>query len=304
MSALTANAKRAHAILETLGFWSSSWERSELCAVTGRCWYQELVRADGTTEPVANKWDPGIYSHPHLNLYQDTTERHFGQAQATLCLFPASISRAGECCSPSWLSASSTSWTSHETHFLSCMSDREQRGWAWSPRHGLQGHSRSDHVCEAWSCPAQRGSGSQLQWHSVLGSRMLKDGASWVYSRTSELKLLGFLPWAQVPGHTQSLPGYVYMVLVCTLLHHACSSWTAAGGQGTWGGSQHTIYWPLILDPVKFHPEWEGSSLILPSAVCQWRTCWLSKAFSSSWLTAPFWSNLLTLFLIFLNSKH
>lgn len=87
MSGLTANAKRAHAILETLGFWSSSWGRNELCAVTGRCWYQELVQADGTTESVSNQWDLGISSHPHLNLYQDTAKRHFGpRADHSWCL--------------------------------------------------------------------------------------------------------------------------------------------------------------------------------------------------------------------------
>lgn len=169
----------------------------------------------------------GNQGYPHMRLWiciRTHSKGILGQEQAILGLFPASISRVGECCSPSWLSASSTSCTSHETHFLSYTSGREQRGWAWSSRHRLQGHSRSDHVCEVCSCPAQGCSGSQLQQLSVLGNRMLKDGASWVCGRTSELKLLEFLPWAQVPGHTQCLPGGLYLVLVCTLLHHACSS--------------------------------------------------------------------------------
>lgn len=70
------------------------------------------------------------------------------------------------------------------------------------------------------------------------------------------------------------------------------------------GESYHTICWPLILDPVKFHHGLRVGEVFSPSAVCQWRICWINKAFASSWSTAPFWTNLLTLFLIFLNRKH
>lgn len=155
MSGLTANAKRAHAILETLGSWSSGWERSELCAVTGRCWYQEMVQADGTKELYLIS---GIQGNPHSHIWiciRTQPKGILGQEQAILGFFPESISRTEECCSPSW-SASSTSWTFHETHFLSYMTCREAGSKeAEPPRRRLQEHSRSDHVCEVWSCPSR-----------------------------------------------------------------------------------------------------------------------------------------------------
>lgn len=77
----------------------------------------------------------------------------------------------------------------------------------------------------------------------------------------------------------------------------------AVRGAGVWG-SHRRVYWALILDPVRFYPGLGMGGVSSPSSVCQWRICWLNKAVSSSWLTAPFWSNLLTFFLIFLNSKH
>lgn len=78
-------------------------------------------------------------------------------------------------------------------------------------------------------------SGSQLQWHSVLGNRMLKEAASWVYGRISNLRLLGFLPWAQVPRG-------MYLGLVCTrcMLQLSCS-W---GGRGALGVTLHNLLAP------------------------------------------------------------
>lgn len=90
----------------------------------------------------------GIQGYPHIHMWiciRTQPKGILGQEQAILALFPASISRTGECCSPS----SSTSWTSHETHFLSYMSCREAGSKEAEPsRHRLQEHSRSDHVCE------------------------------------------------------------------------------------------------------------------------------------------------------------
>lgn len=148
-----------------------------------------------------------------------------GQELTILGLFPASIARVGECCSLAecQLHILDLPWDTFLVIY-ELQGGREKRGWAWSPRHMLQGHSRSDHVCGVWSCPAQGCSGSHLQWHPVLGNRMLEDGASWLYSKTSKLRLLGFLPWAQVPGHTQCSSRGMYLVLVLTVLHHVRSS--------------------------------------------------------------------------------
>lgn len=85
---------------------------------------------------------------------------------------------------------------------------------------------------------------------------MLKNGAPWVYRGTSELRLLGFIPWPQVPEHTQGLPEGTYPKLVCMMLSHAHSSQglqAPVRGAGFWG-SHRTVYWPLVLDPVRFYP--------------------------------------------------
>lgn len=168
-----------------------------------------------------------VYLHPHLNLYQDTTKRHFGPRAGHSWFLPCKHFQGWGVLHPilagCQLHILDLPWDTFLV-ILELQGGREQRGWAWSARHRMQGHSKSDRVCEVWSCAAQGCSGSRLQGHSVLGERMLKDGSPWVYSRTSKLRLLGFLPWAQLPGHTQCLPGGMYVELVCTLLHHACYS--------------------------------------------------------------------------------
>lgn len=132
---------------------------------------------------------------------------------------------------------------------------------------------------------------------------MLKNGASWVYRGTSKLRLLGFIPWPQVPEHTQGLPEGTYPKLVCMPLSHAHSSrgFQAPGSRGL-GVTSHSLLVPRFRSSEVL--PWAGGGRSLLSSACQQRICWLNKAVSSSWLTAPFWSNLLTFFLIFLNSKH
>jgi len=91
-----------------------------------------------------------------------------------------------------------------------------------------------------------------------------------VHKGNSTLRVLGFLPQSQATKSTRDL------------------------------GSLPA----LILGEVRFYPAWRWRNLLSLLSVC-WRTiCWLNTAVSSPWLAAPFWSNLLTFFLIFLNSKH
>lgn len=182
----------------------------------------------------------GIRGYPHIHVWiciRTQPKGILGHELTILGVFPASISRVGECCSPSWLSASSTSWTSHETFFVIYAGRQGAKRLSWSPRHRLQGHSRSDHVCEVWSCPAQGCSGSQLQWHLALGMGCWK-----MEHLGSTAKHLNWGCWGLSPepgprAHTVLARGCVPGTCVHTaapcMLQLSCS-------QGTWGLGGHT----------------------------------------------------------------
>lgn len=73
---------------------------------------------------------------------------------------------------------------------------------------------------------------------------------------TSTLRLLAFLPRPGSLAHTRLAKG----ARTQSLCECRCATHTPEGAAGCsqgsriFGGSHHTVYWPLILDPVRFHP--------------------------------------------------
>lgn len=253
----------------------------------------------------------GIQGPPHLNLYQGTKEMACWAKSrlswvSSLQEFPGmgSAEALPQECSPPRGAASFTAWTWQQCHAQDSLllvyelrGGKQWRGWTWFPRCRVQGQGQT--TCVKFG-PVQCRTALALSSNDVQfwGRGCWKMGHLGAIGVHLNWGCWDFFPNSRCWGtkketHTQSL---------C----HTGSNWDSrlqSGEQGFGGHIAH-VYWPLVLDPVRFYPGLGVGEVFSPSSAYQWRICWLNKAVSSSWLTAPFWSNLLTFFLIFLNSKH
>lgn len=276
----------------------------------------------------ANWWDcrACIYTAGSRDIHTSTSKFVSGRQpngmsdyeQAVLGLFPARVSRDGEAqghchgtaAHPRGVPALQLERgsTMPETHFFSYMNCEEADNEEAEPDFlstgckGAQGQTtcvRSGPV-QRKGAPALSSNDAQFWGRGCwkmghlgsIGVHLNWGGWDFFPDRTSQ----GTHEACQ-RAHTQSL-------CACRCAMHAPVGAPACSqGSRVLGVTSQSLLAPHFRS-VRFYPGLGVGGVFSPSSVCQWRICWLNKAVSSSWLTAPFWSNLLTFFLIFLNSKH